>query len=140
MVDDISYEDELADLREKRLRDLNGGVNVPARPPGTVIEVTDMNIGDLIHAHHYLVVDCWTEWCGPCMTIAPVIDELAAEFAGTVTIGKCDADMNLETMQAFQISAIPTLLFFANGSLAGRLTGAHSGGAIRTSLLRVFGL
>ncbi|GAB7015058.1 thioredoxin family protein [Methanogenium cariaci] len=140
MVDDISDEDELAGLREKRAGDLKSRVNVPAGFPGTVREVTDMNIHDLISTHQYLVVDCWSEWCGPCMTMAPVIDELAVEFAGMVTIGKCDADMNPEIMEAFQISAVPTLLFFANGSLAGRLTGVHSGEGIRTSLVRIFGL
>ena len=99
-----------------------------------------MNISDLIQAHQYLLIDCWAEWCGPCMTVAPVIEELAAEFAGTVTMGKCDADMNPGAMHAFQISAIPTLLFFANGSLAGRLTGAYPKGTIHSSLVRVFGL
>ncbi len=138
MANDNPGEDELVQLREKRLRDMERRMNSPAGPSGAVIEVTDMNIADLIQAHQYLVIDCWTDWCGPCMTMAPVIDELAAEFAGTVTMGKCDADTNPGVMQAFQISAIPTLLFFANGSLAGRLTGAYPKGSIHSSLLRVF--
>jgi thioredoxin 1 len=140
MVDVNPDEDELVRLREERLRDLEGRMNPPARTLGAVIGVTDMNIADLKQAHRYLVVDCWADWCGPCMAMAPVMDELAAEFAGTVTVGKCDADMNPGAMQAYQISAIPTLLFFANGSLVGRLTGAYPRESIRASLLRVFGL
>ena len=132
-------DDELVRLREERLRDMEMRFQVPAGH-SSVVEVTDMNLADLIHGRRYLVVDCWAEWCGPCMTIAPVIEELAAEFAGTVTVGKCDADMNAEVMHTYRISAIPTLLFFANGTLAGRLTGAYPAETIRASLLRFFGL
>lgn len=74
------------------------------------------------------------------MTIAPVIEELAGEFGGMVAFGKCDADMNTGVMHTYRISAIPTLLFFAGGSLAGRLTGAYPKESVRASLLRTFGL
>ena len=140
MVNENHDEEEHVHLREKQFRGMERMVNFPAGSSGAVIEVTDMNITDLIHAHQYLVVDCWADWCGPCMEMAPVIDEMAAEFAGMVVMGKCDADMNPGVLQAFQISAIPTLLFFANGSLAGRLTGVYPKGSIRASLLRAFGL
>lgn len=146
MVSDIPDEDELVRLREKRLREM--GVEMEMRGmahssrcfDGLVTEVTDMNLTDLVQAHRYLVVDCWAEWCGPCMALAPVIEELAAEFSDTVTFGKCDADMNGGVMQTFGISAIPTLLFFVGGSLAGRLTGAYPKESIRAALLRTFDL
>lgn len=140
MGNDNPDEDELVRLREKRLREMEEMLHSSGRFPGAVMEVTDMNIADLIQAHRYLVVDCWAEWCGPCMTIAPVIEELAGEFGGTVAFGKCDADMNTGVMRTYRISAIPTLLFFAGGSLAGRLTGAYPKESVRAALLRTFGL
>lgn len=144
MADDNPDADEHVRLREKRLREmeggLGGGVHSPSFPYAMVAEVTDMNCTGHIQAHRYLVVDCWAEWCGPCQTIAPAIEELAAEFEGTVAFAKCDADMNMEVMHTFRISAIPTLLFFAGGSLVGRLTGAYPKESIRASLLRTFDL
>ncbi len=140
MGNDNTDEDELVRLREKRLREMEGMMHSSGRTPGGVKEVTDMNIADLIQAHRFLVVDCWAEWCGPCMTIAPDIEELAGEFGGTIAFGKCDADINREVMRTYQISAIPTLLFFADGSLTGRLTGAYPKDSIRASMLRTFGL
>lgn len=117
-----------------------GRVTFSARHPGAVMEVTDMNFTDVIQGHQYFVMDCQAEFCGPCITMASVIEELAGEFGGMVMFGTCDADMNLEVMAAFQISVTPTLLFFANGSLVGRLTGAYPKESISASLLRVFGL
>lgn len=140
MGNDNRDEDELVGLREKRRREMEEMMHSSREAPGAVQEVTDMNIAGLIQDHRYLVVDCWAEWCGPCMTIAPVIEELAGEFGGTIAFGKCDADMNREVMRTYQISAIPTLLFFADGSLTGRLTGAYPKDSIRASMLRAFGL
>nr|WP_274924934.1 thioredoxin domain-containing protein [Methanogenium marinum] len=115
-----------------------GKVTSSVRYPGAVVEVTDMNFTDLIQSHQYFVVGCWAEWCGSCTTMAPIIEELAGEFGGEVMFGTCDAEMNLEVMASFHILAIPTLLFFANGSLVGRLTGVHPKESIHASLLRVF--
>ncbi|MFA5396426.1 MAG: thioredoxin domain-containing protein [Methanogenium sp.] len=140
MSNDNSEEDELLRLREKRLREMEEMLHSCGHTPGVVREVTDMNIADLIQAHRYLVVDCWAEWCGPCIKIGPVIEELAGEFGGTIAFGKCDADMNRDVMRTYQISAIPTLLFFTDGSLSGRLTGAYPKDSIRSSMLRAFGL
>ena len=140
MGNDNLDEDELVRLRENRLREMEEMMHSSGQAPGAVKEVTDMNIAELIQNHQYLVVDCWAEWCGPCMTIAPMIQELAGEFGGTIAFGKCDADMNRDVMRTYQISAIPTLLFFANGALTGRLTGAYPKDSIRSSMLRTFGL
>lgn len=144
MVNDIPDDDELAHLREKRLREMEmemgGMTNFSPRSHVQIIEVTDMNFTELVQSHRYLLVDCWAEWCGPCMNTALVIEELAGEFADVVTFGKCDADMNAGVMRAFQISAIPTLLFFAGGYPAGRLTGAYPKESIRAALLRTFEL
>ena len=145
MVNDFSHDDELSLLREKRLKEMEAELGrglspSPSQSGAWVEDVTDMNFSDIVQAGRYVVIDCWAEWCGPCMAVGPVIEELAAEFAGSVTFGKCDADQNAGVMQTFQISAIPTLLFFAGGSLAGRLTGAYPKESIRAAIVRTFGL
>lgn len=143
MVNEDPHDDELSRLREKRLKEMEAEMtgNLSSSPSAALVgEVTDMNFPDIVRDNRYLVIDCWAEWCGPCMTIGPVIEELAAEFAGSVAFAKCDADQNAGVMKTFQISAIPTLLFFAGGSLAGRLTGAYPIESIRAAILRTFGL
>ena len=115
-------------------------VTSSARYPGVVMEVTDMNFTEVIRGHQYFVMNCRAEWCNSCMTMGLVIEELAGELGGEVTFGMCDADMNPEVLAASHVSTIPTLLFFAHGSLVGRLTGSYPKESIHASLLRFFGL
>src|SRR5665648_509027 len=80
--------DELEALRKKRTQELMDTMNAPNTP----IEITESNFQKMIAKYPLLVVDCWAEWCGPCRMIAPVIEELAKEYAGKVTFGKLDVD------------------------------------------------
>ncbi len=73
-----------------------------------------------------VLVDFWADWCGPCHMIAPVIDELAAEFKDRVKVGKVDVDQNPELSKRFGIRSIPSLLFFKNGQLVDQLIGVVS--------------
>lgn len=130
---------ELEQLREKRREQLEVLMGRGQEATG-VVEVTDLNSADIIHENENLLVDCWAEWCGPCRTVGPVIDELAVEFAGIITVAKCDADANPSMMRSYQISAIPTLLFFRNGQMVGRLTGAYPKEIIRKRLIAAFDL
>ena len=91
---------------------------------GTVLELTDSTFDTVVNANSVLVVDCWAVWCGPCRMVAPVIDELAKDFAGKVTFGKLDVDKNPATARKFQIQSIPTILFFKNGKLVDQKLGA----------------
>ncbi len=77
-----------------------------------------------MHEYPLVVVDCWAEWCGPCKTIAPIIEDLAKEYAGKVTFGKLNIDENMGVATKYQISAIPTMLVFKNGELSGQIIGA----------------
>jgi thioredoxin 1 len=88
------------------------------------LEVTDNNFEQLVNAGKPMVLDFWAEWCGPCRMVGPVIDVLAEEYAGRVTIGKIDVDSNDEVVSQFGIRNIPTVLFFKDGKMVDKLVGA----------------
>jgi len=73
-----------------------------------------------------VLVDFWAEWCGPCKTIAPVLEELASEYAGRVTIAKLNVDDHREATEKFNIRGIPTLILFKNGEPEATKVGALS--------------
>ncbi|CAN5538393.1 thioredoxin [soil metagenome] len=73
-----------------------------------------------------VLVDFWAEWCGPCKMIAPILDEIAKEKAGSVKIAKVNVDQNQSLSARYNIRAIPTLLFFKDGQLRDQVTGMAS--------------
>ena len=73
-----------------------------------------------------VVVDFWAEWCGPCKMIAPLLDEIARENAGSVKVAKVNVDENQSLSLKYNIRAIPALLFFKNGQLRDQVTGVTS--------------
>lgn len=89
------------------------------------IELTDDNFEDEVLASDQpVLVDFWAAWCGPCHQIAPIVKDLAEEFAGQAKVGKLNVDENPRAAQEYGVRSIPTLLFFKNGDLQDQVAGA----------------
>ncbi|MBE0366626.1 thioredoxin TrxA [Pseudoalteromonas sp. MMG013] len=92
-----------------------------------IIQLTDESFeSDVLKSKQPVLVDFWAEWCGPCKMIAPILDEVATQYEGKVTIGKLNIDQNAGTPPKFGIRGIPTLLLFKDGAVAATKVGALS--------------
>ncbi len=92
-----------------------------------IVHVTDASFEEeVLKADTPVLVDFWAEWCGPCKMIAPVLDELAGDYAGKLKITKMDVDNSKETPAKFSIRGIPTLMIFKGGSMDSMKVGALS--------------
>ena len=73
-----------------------------------------------------VVVDFYADWCGPCKMMAPIVDQIATEYAGKVKIGKINVDENIELAQKYRVMSIPTFVFFKNGEAVATVVGGMS--------------
>jgi thioredoxin 1 len=90
-----------------------------------VVELTDSNFRkQVLKSKQPVLVDIWAPWCGPCKAISPMIDELAADYAGTLKVGKLNLDECPEVAKAFNVEGLPTLLIFNRGELVDSILGA----------------
>lgn len=122
------------------MHELLAAKGAPPAPAAAVLTATGQNLETLARTYPYLVVDCWAPWCGPCRRVGPVVEALAGEFAGRIAFAKLNTDEHPAIARRYGISAIPTLLLFQSGGLAGQITGAYPIDAMRAELLRSFGL
>jgi thioredoxin 1 len=94
---------------------------------GGALEFTDANFqSKVLAADKLTLVDFWADWCGPCRTMGPVVEDLAKEYKGKVNIGKLDVDNNPNVCQKYGITSIPTILFIKNGKVVDRTVGVYS--------------
>jgi thioredoxin 1 len=92
-----------------------------------IITLSDQSFeADVLNSDTPVLVDYWAEWCGPCKMIAPVLAEIAEEYAGKLIVGKLNIDQNEATPPKFSVRGIPTLMIFKNGNVEGTKVGALS--------------
>jgi thioredoxin 1 len=125
----MSDEDaEIQSLREKKLVELmrrtRAQLQSGEKYNGKPIILSDATFSSEISKYPVMVVDFWAAWCGPCRTVAPVIEQLAKEYSGRVTFGKLNVDENPLTSSEFQVESIPTLLIFRDGEPVDGIIGA----------------
>ncbi len=99
--------------------------------------ITKDNLQELLDSGKPVVVDFWAEWCSPCRMMAPVVDELAEEYADKAIIGKCDIEENDSIAIKYAIRNIPTILFIKNGEVVDRQVGACPKSVLAEKLTKI---
>ena len=102
------------------------------------LEFTDATFDEaVLQSDRLVLVDFWAVWCGPCKALAPIIDDLAADYNGRVKVGKVDTDANREVSVRFSVSAIPTVILFHKGEIVQKFVGLRGKKDFQTALDRL---
>ncbi|MEQ8791288.1 MAG: thioredoxin [Pirellulaceae bacterium] len=104
------------------------------------VVVTDANFDQVVlGSSQPVMVDFWADWCGPCRNLKPTIHELAADFQGQAVVAQLDTDENTQIAERYQVTALPTLLFFKNGQLVDTLVGYREKDELSSKLAALVG-
>lgn len=104
-------------------------------------QFTDSNVNELIATGQPVVIDFWATWCGPCMALSPIIDQLATEYEGRVLIGKYNVDEENDFCAEHLVRSIPTILFFKDGKKTPiRLVGGQKAENVREKIEELLAL
>ncbi len=102
---------------------------------------TDENAEEVINSGKPVMIDFWATWCGPCMSMAPIIDELAQEYEDKVVIGKYNVEDESDLSSQYRITSLPTILFFKDGKKADlRLAGSQSKASLKEAIEKLLAL
>ena len=102
------------------------------------LAITKENFQEVLSSELPVVIGFWAEWCGPCRMIAPIIDELAAEYDGRVVIAKCDVEECEDAVAKFGVRNIPTVVFVKGGEVVDKNVGAASKEALKAKIEKLF--
>lgn len=103
------------------------------------IQFTDQTAQEAINSGQAVVIDFWATWCGPCIKLGPVVEELAEKYGDKVLVGKLNIDENDEVASSYRVRNIPTVLFFKDGELKERSVGLVNLSALEEKLLSTLG-
>ncbi len=120
---------ELEAIRARKLQELMNASHAPSpraapAPDGKPVQLTDATFEAEIRKPGVILVDFWAAWCGPCLRVAPTLEAIAREKAGSMRLGKLNVDENPRTAERFQVMSIPTMLLFKDGKLVDGVVGA----------------
>ena len=124
-------DEELERIKKRKIEEMMRSVsnrlekeNQPMKTLGKPLDLTDFTFKKFVEENSVAVVDCWAPWCGPCLFVSPVIEELARDYIGKISFGKLNVDQNKKVATQYGIISIPTLLVYKNGKLVDRIVGA----------------